>query len=481
MSAKVCDVCGKAATQVCAGCKKVRGDPVWPAPGVPATARAFSTLRARRAGASGAEYRAENPRQVRYCSRPCQVSDWKRGHKAACGAAAGAAPADALSGTGGTCTRCLKANDKSVCRVEHPAHLRADAGGFFGGDRHVRSFGCTACGKSFALVSTVLDDGRLTAERLEGAKWCFEGRHSSAELEASDRRRVIPHAVALEAGPALQRQLDSIPSDTETLTVSAAMYEDEVAFKLDKHLPKLQTLALIDVPFSKVMLNERTTPALRSLQLQNLPNSCDIEVVCPELRTVTLHYWQAHGKPHVVDNMLRAATKLEVFDSYKLWSNQRLCFASPALRSIDLHRADCLRSLSIWAPKLTTLGLQACYSLESIEFLPTHPLAEAAPAGPACRAPLRVCTTNANLGAAAARALREHPRVAKSGLAHVGGMAATCSRACTAAGAATSKTTTTKNTTKRRRRTSMLIRGRAVRCVAFITAGLRRRGAAGSA
>jgi hypothetical protein len=360
--------------------------------------------------------------QARYCSKGCQTSDWKAGHKAACGAGAGGA-AEAAAGM---CTRCLQPNDgRSRCRVSHPVRDREDCGGMFSGGRSVSSFFCAACRQSFSFVTTMADDGTESPQTIEGARWCYDGRHSAAALPASDRRRVIPHTVELEAGPGLQAQLDSLPADVETLTVTSAMYDDSRAFTLAKRLPKLQTLKLIDVCFSKVLLTAETTPALRSLQLQNVPDACDLQVVCAELRDVSLHYWRADGKPQVLDNMLRAATKLERFDSYKLWSNAQLRFASPALTSIDLHRADSLRSLSIWAPNLTSLRLQGCYSLQAIEFPAAHPLAAALPAGYVCSKPLRVVSENANLGAVAASALRAHPRAVKARDAHAGPMAAT--------------------------------------------------------
>jgi len=275
------------------------------------------------------------------------------------------------------------------------------------------------------LVSKLRPDGTEAPETLQGALWCFEGRHSAAPLPVSDRRRVVPHTVALEAGPGLQLKLDSLPADVETLTVTSAIYDEAATFRLDKRLPKLRKLHLIDVSFGKVTLTPETTPELRELRLQNIPNTCDITIVCPELREVSLHYWRAHDKPHVVENMLRAATKLESFDSYKLWSNGALSFASPALTSIDLHRADSLESVSIWAPRLTMLRLQGCYSLNDIEFPATHPLAASLPAGFAFREPLQVITTNANLGPKAMRALREHPRATKTRLDYDGPMSAT--------------------------------------------------------
>jgi hypothetical protein len=74
--------------------------------------------------------------------------------------------------------------------------------------------------------------------------------------------------------------------------------------------------------------------------------------------------------------MLKAATRLESFDSYKLWV-KRLIFASNELRSVDIHRSDSLESLQLWAPRLEFLGLQACFALTRLVFRPWHELAHA--------------------------------------------------------------------------------------------------------
>ena len=131
------------------------------------------------------------------------------------------------------------------------------------------------------------------------------------------------------------------------------------------------------------------------------------------LRDVSLHYWMPPNKPHVVENMLETATKLESFESYKLCSNRVLSFASPVLTKIDLHRSDTLEFVSIWAPRLTSLRLEAC-SMDDIEFLATHPLAASLPAGFVCRKPLRVMKVYSTLGTAAKNALSAHPRAGRA-------------------------------------------------------------------
>lgn len=87
--------------------------------------------------------------------------------------------------------------------------------------------------------------------------------------------------------------------------------------------------------------------------------------------------------------------------------------------SVDLHRSDSLQWLNIWAPNLQTLGLQACYSLQRLDFLDVHPLQSALPANHQIP-DLLVNTANANLSAQAKRSLRNHPTAIKEGQQHGG-------------------------------------------------------------
>lgn len=303
------------------------------------------------------------------------------------------------------CTRCLKsAVDSTKCLVPHPRHLACECGGMFFGGEMRSNFRCMACTRPFSHV-TSLNSKEMT---IQGQQWCFEGTHSIASLPSLDERRVLLNTVSLQSGPDLQEKIDNLPSDVETLTItSSTFYDDSDLIVFDKKLPKLQKLQLIDIKFSKVKLTPETTPQIRFLRLQNVSDSCDMEIVLPHLRKVTVHFWS--GPPSVIQTMLDTATLLESFDSYKLWSNDHLRFASAALTSIDLHRSDSLSSLSIWAPQLTYLGLQACYSLDKIEFPSTNLLAVLQPPF-ICESPLVVNTANANIGRNACRALREHPR-----------------------------------------------------------------------
>lgn len=74
---------------------------------------------------------------------------------------------------------------------------------------------------------------------------------------------------------------------------------------------------MVDVHLTELELSPATTPKLSSLKLQNLPNDCDLYLELPELLDFSIHYWGGHGD--VINHMLSRATKLRVFDSYKLW------------------------------------------------------------------------------------------------------------------------------------------------------------------
>ena len=77
---------------------------------------------------------------------------------------------------------------------------------------------------------------------------------------------------------------------------------------------------------------------------------------------------------------------------------------------MSLRWADPLASLSIWAPNLKFLDLQACYSLEELVFPDTHSLASELPASHT-PTDFEVNIENANLSAEAMAALDANPRV----------------------------------------------------------------------
>ena len=315
--------------------------------------------------------------------------------------------------TPATCTRCCGPLT-GRCRIKHPVHKREIMCSTFRGSGMQSSCVCGACGGSYEL--TQLDDG---SEVVSG--YCFEGEHTLEPLEPGDERRIDPFSKHLVAGPQLQAEIDQLAEtmpELKTLTINSAggMYDESSTVALHGtklKLPQLEELQLIDVAFSRITLTEETTPNLRALRMQNVPDECEIEARLPKLSKFSIHYWR--GEPDWINAMLRSAKRLVSFDSYKLWLHDELCFASSHLQAIDLHRADCLPALKVYAPRLRSLGLQGCFQLEKITLVDSHPDFPAARTQRQKQTKFSVNARNANLGPHAEATLRSSTRAKYDG------------------------------------------------------------------
>ena len=334
----------------------------------------------------------------------------------------GAVVADLVSGYL-LCNRCGEpCTIGSKCRVPHPVNMRQDLGGMSGGDGMRSNYGCRACDQSYTEFTpwSRSTDGKLSCgeQQTLGARWCFAGEHTTAPLLPTDERRIHLHTVSLMSGPKLQEEIDALPDDVQTLTITSGsgFYDEDTSVCLERRLTDLTELQLVDVSFTKIILNEELTPSIRSLRLQNVPDECELVLELPQLKDVSIHFLE---DDEAVNRMLARATALEKFDSYKLWVHE-LHFASNHLADVDLHRSDGLHTLTIYAPNLRNLGLQGCFGLENLVFRPDHPTLSASLPSDHHLPPLEVNTVNANLGPRALKALREHPSVISSRTRHQG-------------------------------------------------------------
>ena len=337
-----------------------------------------------------------------YCSQACQRKDWKE-HKKVC------------FPEGAKCTRCLEvitAANLARCEVPHPTHMLQGAGSMMGGGSSSWNFSCEACGGHFTKTSSDYN-GKDTAPITRGARFCYEGPHTIKPIKKDDERRVCADVLVLAVGADLQQKINSIPStmpDVRVLTIqSTGCYDDSVRPSLEIPMPKLETLKLEDVCFRKVTLNPKLTPNVEELSMQNIPDGCELTVLLPELRSFSMHYYGPPDDSAWINNMLSTATKLESFDSYKLRVGPELDFASNNLKYIRLHRAELLESLSVYAPRLQELSLQACYGLDGeLTILDSHPDHPSVPGRPSA---FFVNTANACISPSIARVLNSNPRV----------------------------------------------------------------------
>lgn len=284
-----------------------------------------------------------------------------------------------------------------------------DAGGSYGPDGARSSFVCTACGYGFTLGSSNTMASQSEMQVVQGPKWCFEGRHTIKPV--SDDRRVFTDLAELTPG-SLQEDIDGL--DGEKVRVlkihSGSFFNDEEKPTLNRPLPALEELQIIDVDMANITLNATLTPNLKSIKMQNVSGECSFDIILPSLEQFEMLYYGPADDDSWIIKMLQNAPNLVAFDSYKL-RVPYLVFASNQLRRIRLHRAELLERIDLWAPNLIDLNLQAAYDLHEIHFLDNHELKEQLPPNFRCTETLRVTSTNAILGDQALSELNAHPRV----------------------------------------------------------------------
>jgi len=239
---------------------------------------------------------------------------------------------------------------------------------------------------------------------------------SSSPATASNVPNQNNDVVILTMGPTLQDKINALHGNKDVRVLKLVCHEDssdtKKSFSLVKiRLPNLEEFHCLNVYLDRLTLTKTLTPKLKVLCMDNPIISYDpkFSITCPTIKRVSLNYC-APGHAWV-PKLLKAATQLEEFSSYKLIVGSTLKFASNELRSLTIHRSDCLNNLEIWAPRLELLNLQACYDLNDINFLSTHPLVVNLEPQFKHRVPLVVTAENAALGERALEAISRHPRV----------------------------------------------------------------------
>ena len=293
-----------------------------------------------------------------------------------------------------------------------------------------RNFCCEACSKPYTIgdsdnnTMTMTEMSVCTKETempvVKGPKWCYEGAHTVKPLKDNDLRKIHDEVVVVHGTCSeIQDEIDALDGNhkVKVLKVLGGL-DDGEKVNLAISLPNLEELQLEQSNMDRIILNQELTPNLCKIHMQNAfceSGEPDITILCPLLKDISIHYCDPQNCQWIID-MLEVATALERFDSYKLRADY-LKFASNHLKSISLHRAELLRRVDLWAPRLTNLNVEAAYDLAEIHFLEKHDvlgdelqLPLGSPEDFTFREELRVDASNACLGTQAVEAILAHPR-----------------------------------------------------------------------
>ncbi|KAJ3057216.1 hypothetical protein HK097_010576 [Rhizophlyctis rosea] len=143
--------------------------------------------------------------------------------------------------------------------------------------------------------------------------------------------------------------------------------------------PNLRQLTVSNVNLCTAEFLRGQYPILQSLYLEY--GRCgSIELDLPHLRKLHFNKWTFTADVDTFGPSLSCSPRLEQLDCYKLWglgntsrSQLKHTLVLPACTSLDFHRSDDLEHLQIYAPKLRSLNLQACFSIRSVQILDRKP------------------------------------------------------------------------------------------------------------
>lgn len=177
---------------------------------------------------------------------------------------------------------------------------------------------------------------------------------------------------------------------------------------------ELTHLEIENWPLKSGTFEESAFPKLKSLHIRfpfdgepDTPDDWDVfKVRLPELQELILEH-PGTVQPAELKAATQACPKLLYLCLYKVYV-ERLSLVLPSAKQVWLHRMECLKSVSIYAPCVKEMRLQACYDLTNVNILQR---AQGIPAGSAEESKFVLDVTNCTFNKPEIDKLREHPRV----------------------------------------------------------------------
>jgi len=197
-------------------------------------------------------------------------------------------------------------------------------------------------------------------------------------------------------------------------------YDDREPPIIDFSLVSFPTLENLDMMFQAlraIHFTQENTPKLKHLSIEQ-PCARDLEYFntdLPDMETMSFQFVTIDN-PAGFGKSLSRSPRLRFFSGYKLWGlrvskSKTHILVLPNCTDLDLYRSDDLNYLKIWAPKLTDLNLQACYSITEVTLLDRKPKAsgpEYNSAGDPSKYKVNIINTRAPKGN-----ITTHPRCSK--------------------------------------------------------------------
>jgi len=318
---------------------------------------------------------------ARYCGRECQREDWRARHRERCGTCASCEEKPTPSDARGRCHGLKK---------HYEFDLRLTGTNFLGGGSTTSTYACGRCGETIARtcangVERVVSGPERCKALGIGREHCMDEKvlmELGHKILGKECVVVVPPKDVRErTGMDAQAVVDAIPEDAETIVIRALKgYCDDIPLTFPKKkYPKLRNLRIHDVEMKSLTLTKEFCPNLNVLETQNSLDNCAksgrLKIVVPTLMELKMNHFR--GPQGIIQDMIDAASlQLVKFDTYKLWieapdnADSSLRFHAPILRRLSLHRSDALTKLTLTAPFLRDLDLQACYELKDINFVP---------------------------------------------------------------------------------------------------------------
>lgn len=164
------------------------------------------------------------------------------------------------------------------------------------------------------------------------------------------------------------------------------------------------------MPLKTFTFTKANTPLMRRISVHQGGTFDKFQLNLPHLESLSFEH------THVYDSRsfgpsLNKCPKLKTLSCYKLWglSGTTHKLRVPEAETLDFYRSDDLEGLELWAPKLTMLGLRACYALDHVRLMADPPGQK--PSG------LTVNMINANINRESKRHLKQHPGSRRCGRA----------------------------------------------------------------